>query len=237
VSQSDFAHGSRHRNSREHADHVARGPPSGEITAVGARTDGVDDLAGDPSDRGRPAKTPVASSPDVCFPTTTGRMRSTESTRRRWRSRTPPSAQQRACRRPAPDASSWAIPQATNYLARSRSGRPLFGEALVPEAWCGPWRRPQCRRSGLDACFHAGACVRSGRSRRSDAWQSASPRRPWQTPPGASSRAAGQLTLIRSAVAGSAANQQSRASRCRADGVIEMHQERQRVQSPRSWPL
>jgi hypothetical protein len=37
---------------------------------------------------------------------------------------------------------------------------------------------------GFGACFHAGACVRSGRSRRSDAWQCASRRRPERARPG-----------------------------------------------------
>jgi hypothetical protein len=51
-------------------------------------------------------------------------------------------------------------------------------------------------------------CERRGRAALAPpSWQSASPCRPWQTPPGASSRAAGQLTLIRSAVAASAAYQ------------------------------
>jgi hypothetical protein len=54
--------------------------------------------------------------------------------------------------------------------------------------------------------------------------QSASPRRPWQTPPGASSRAAGQLTLIRSAVAASAAMRRpylaSRDGRFRLEAVV-----------------
>src|ERR1017187_8339065 len=35
-------------NSREPADHVARGSASGEIAAVGARIDGLDDLGGAP---------------------------------------------------------------------------------------------------------------------------------------------------------------------------------------------
>ena len=43
----------------------------------------------------------------------------------------------------------WAIAGATGYSARPRSGRLLFGEALVPEAWCGPWRRSRCRRGGV----------------------------------------------------------------------------------------
>jgi hypothetical protein len=46
-------------------------------------------------------------------------------------------------------ACSWAKARATGYSARSRSGRPLFGEALVREAWRGTWCRSQCRRGGV----------------------------------------------------------------------------------------
>ena len=45
------------------------------------------------------------------------------------------------------DACLWAISQATHYSPRSRSGRPLFREALVREGSCGTWsRRAAVRR-------------------------------------------------------------------------------------------
>ena len=43
----------------------------------------------------------------------------------------------------------WAIARATNYSARPRFGRPLFGEAPALERQCRPWRRPRRRRGGV----------------------------------------------------------------------------------------
>ena len=111
------------------------------------------------------SSTPASS--DFCFRSPASPSRSTrpecpvgDEAEARHRRRTPVSL---GHRRPAagldPDASSWAQARATNYLARSRSGRPLFGEALVPEAWCGQWRRSRCRRSGAGASFHAKAAL------------------------------------------------------------------------------
>ena len=50
----------------------------------------------------------------------------------------------------------WAQARATNYSARPRSGRPLFGEALAR----GTVRRSGRRRVGFGACFHAIAQAR-----------------------------------------------------------------------------
>jgi hypothetical protein len=47
------------------------------------------------------------------------------------RHETPGSRRERATRGPDSGASFWANPQATNYSARPKSGRPLFGEALA----------------------------------------------------------------------------------------------------------